>query len=541
VSKYLLHGKMKCLRGIVLGFEAPLSRPSRLPYLPNHTPTHTYLCTSSLATSQRAPPKIQNPTQKKNNLNTIITTKSTNQSSEATKPQKAAAIVTMVVTRRSRSEDEDGPLLGRQQQQQRPPPPPPPMIGNNAVGNNNLNQNNAINIGDAGSNENEVHATNNIIEAVAMNSDNSFLQVRALPPQSIQSSTVTSPFRPFHIHKRKNYAARASSWPPSASAAQNTTHNPSSQSASERRGFLSTSTVGGRKQNVTKNIHNNMTSQQQHQQQQSPSLPSSTSTYTDGEIVRILLPPNGFASERHLAECLRQAGETTTATTTTSFVTTNDTVQHHHDDYDDNASWDSMDEYYCDYNYYLSNQRERESSHYNRFSGGIQNSTAVVAGMFRESDRVFIPLSLIYANPTLFVGDVLSLKRPPPPPPSPLQPQPPRRLDVAPPPSASLMWQQRRPMFIQFLEIFGIVIVAMTSWWSYSAASRIDWGHVTDVMITKFEVFVWGSRVLRVDPFTRVCKKWVLIFAAAAVAFANDDAHHRLRTRFSFRRPTSLL
>jgi hypothetical protein len=38
--------------------------------------------------------------------------------------------------------------------------------------------------------------------------------------------------------------------------------------------------------------------------------------------------------------------------------------------------------------------------------------------------------------------------------------------------------------------------------------------------------------VLRVDPFTRVCKKWVLIFAAAAVAFANDDSHHRLRTRY---------
>ncbi|KAL7454178.1 hypothetical protein ACHAWC_005809 [Mediolabrus comicus] len=228
----------------------------------------------------------------------------------------------------------------------------------------------------------------------------------------------TSLLRPFHIHRRKNYFARASS------TGNGTAHNqPTTSSLVKRRGLSSPN---------TNNSNNNKRTNTKHQQQQ-----QAPPSYTDGEIVRILIPSEGFASEKQLAECLSQA---------------------------DDESWDSMDEYY-DY------MQQRDYS-----SNRNQHQRGVVAGMFRESDRVFIPLSVIYSNPLVFVGEVLSLKRPP----------PPERSAVMPPSST------QRSIFIQFLEMFGILIVVLASWWSYSAARAVDWDHFLDVMVTKFEVFVWG-------------------------------------------------
>ncbi|KAK1745255.1 hypothetical protein QTG54_004546 [Skeletonema marinoi] len=366
----------------------------------------------------------------------------------------------MVVTRRSRSlqGSDDGsvtsgerdqqlraPLLGRQQQQRPPPPPPPPpMMQNNDNGNNNNHStNNVVDI-DAGANDVANSNNNNNVDprvvqppAPMMNIANQnnnnnnddddvdiqYLQVR-VPPS-------TQPFnmlRPFHIHRRKRSSSPARTAPPpphTLNKRRESNNNPT-----------------GSRRSTTNN--NALSKQQQ---------PS----YTDGEIVRILIPPNGFASERQLAECLSQAGEMTT--------TDDRGGVDYFDDYkDDDASWDSIDEYYN-----------------NHHSKQLQKQPVHVAGMFRESDRAFIPLSVIYSNPISFVGDVLSLKRPPP---------PVKRRTVH--SATTPVVKPQRSIFIQFLEFVGIVAVAIVSWRLYSAASCVDWDHFFDAMVTKFEVFVWN-------------------------------------------------
>ena len=162
-----------------------------------------------------------------------------------------------------------------------------------------------------------------------------------------------------------------------------------------------------------------------------------------GEIVKVLIPPNGFASERQLAECLSQAGAVDFATRE------NNGGGRWSGEFDDEYS---MDEYFDD---------RRETLH--------------VAGMFRESDRVFVPLSIIYANPTAFVGEVLCLKRPPP---------PPKRTSFR-PTSGDGAPRRQRSMFIQYLELTGIGIVALASWWMYGAAQNVDWEYVLNkILIT---------------------------------------------------------
>lgn len=347
----------------------------------------------------------------------------------------------MVVTRRSRSlqgsddaAEERAPLLGRQQQQRPPlPPPPPPMMQNN---NNNVSNNNNNNVVDIDARSNDVNPTNNrnsnpetvqppaaMMNSANQNSDTidiQYLQVRVPPPKQMLFNML----RPFHIHRRKRSSSPTSGAPPRPNAPM-------------QRRESNNSNTGSRK-----NASNNALSKQQQ-------------AYTDGEIVRILIPPNGFASERQLAECLSQAGEMTTE---------NGRGGADFDEYRDDVSWDSMDEYYD----------------YNHSKPMIQAQPVNVAGMFRESDRVFIPLSVIYSNPISFVGDVLSLKRPPP---------PVRRPSVPPP---MRVVKPQRSIFIQFLEVFGIVAVVIVSWWSYSAACYVDWDHFFDSMITKFELFVWS-------------------------------------------------
>lgn len=68
--------------------------------------------------------------------------------------------------------------------------------------------------------------------------------------------------------------------------------------------------------------------------QRPPSKSSKLSQSTEGEIVRVLIPTGGFCSERQLSECLSQASAV-------DFQGRNTT-------YDDDASWDSTDEYYDD-------------------------------------------------------------------------------------------------------------------------------------------------------------------------------------------------
>lgn len=165
---------------------------------------------------------------------------------------------------------------------------------------------------------------------------------------------------------------------------------------------------------------------------------SQNSAQEVGEIVRVLIPPNGFSSERQLAECLNQAQ---------GAVTVQEEPQSRwNDDFGDDYS---MDEYFDD-----------------------GRDTVNVAGMFREKDRVFIPLSVIYSNPTSFVDDVLCLKLPP---------LPKRTLHR---PQSS---GKRRSIFITFLELIGIAIVGVASWWMYGAAQLVDWDYVIDEVVYRTE------------------------------------------------------
>ena len=366
----------------------------------------------------------------------------------------------MVVTRRSRSlqgSDDDvgsltsgdgdqqlrAPLLGRQQQHRPPPPPPPPpmMQNNDSINNNNNNTNNVVDI-DAGANDVANSNNNNNVDPRVVqppapmmnianlnnnNNDDDVVDIQYLQVRVPPSTQPFNMLRPFHIHRRKRSSSPAS------------TAQPPPHTLNKRR---ESNNPTGSRRSTTKN--NNALSKQQ---------PS----YTDGEIVRILIPPNGFASERQLAECLSQAGEMTTDDDRGS-------VDYFNDYKDDDASWDSIDEYY-------------NNNHLKQ----LQTQPVHVAGMFRESDRVFIPLSVIYSNPTSFVGDVLSLKRPPP---------PVKRRTV--PSATTPVVKPQRSIFIQFLEFVGIVAVAIVSWRLYSAASCVDWDYFFDAMVTKFEVFVWN-------------------------------------------------
>ncbi|KAL7550096.1 hypothetical protein ACHAWF_013326 [Thalassiosira exigua] len=173
---------------------------------------------------------------------------------------------------------------------------------------------------------------------------------------------------------------------------------------------------------------------------------ASAPTHGEGEVVRVLIPSGGFSSERQLAECLGQAAGA-------GDVSTRDRWG---DDYlaDDDYS---MDEYFDD-----------------------RTEALKVAGMFRESDRVFIPLSVIYSDPTSFVGETLCMRRPPP---------PPKRPTHSPTPGAS----RRRSIFLTFIELMGIAIVAMASWWAYGAAQAVDWEEVWEEAAYWLELRVFAA------------------------------------------------
>jgi len=117
---------------------------------------------------------------------------------------------------------------------------------------------------------------------------------------------------------------------------------------------------------------------------------------------------------------------------------------------DGNGSFDSIDEYFDN-----------------------RNKPERIAGMFRERDSVFIPLSVICADPTAFVGDVLSIKRPPP-----LRRRPKSPMNKVPRP---------RSIFFTFIEIFGVLIVTFVSWLAYSRAAEVDWDYALEEAVIRME------------------------------------------------------
>ncbi|KAL3766581.1 hypothetical protein ACHAWO_008255 [Cyclotella atomus] len=146
-----------------------------------------------------------------------------------------------------------------------------------------------------------------------------------------------------------------------------------------------------------------------------------------GDIVRVLIPSEGFSSERQLSECLIQACNADDGTNNLS-------IQNDADD----GSWDT-EEYF-------------------------EDRKLNVAGMFRENDGVFVPLSIIYSQPRAFANDVLSMNRP-------------ARLKDTPPVSRG---SGKNSIFVAFLEIVGVLAVTYASWLTYSATQRVDWALAVD-------------------------------------------------------------
>jgi hypothetical protein len=94
--------------------------------------------------------------------------------------------------------------------------------------------------------------------------------------------------------------------------------------------------------------------------------------------------------------------------------------------------------------------------------------------MFRESDGVFVPLSVIYSQPSAFVDDILSIKRPTPPEETRQNNKPTKKNSI----------------FLTFIEIFGIAAVTMASWLTYSASQSFNWNLVTIKMESVFLAMV---------------------------------------------------
>ena len=305
----------------------------------------------------------------------------------------------MVATRRSRSNNsgddesvtssntadqrEREPLLPSisEQSARRPPPPPPPPLMPTAVAGNSprptLNTPRLL----PGQG---VEVPNPAGENVNVSRDE-------LPVQYLQVRATTSSYHPSKIYRR---------------------HHHSQQS------------------NDSKRLH---------KRKQSSSMNTALSQSVKGEVIRVLIPANGFASEKQLSDCLNHACNA-------DGIGMNSSIQNFPDD----ASWDSTEEFYED---------KRRNN---------------VAGMFRESDGVFVPLSVIYSQPRAFVDDILSIKLP----------------------TRKKTQQQHKEsakkssIFITFLEIFGIVSVTFASWLTYSVSQSVDWGMATNKMESLFLAMV---------------------------------------------------
>ncbi|EJK66738.1 hypothetical protein THAOC_12307, partial [Thalassiosira oceanica] len=166
-----------------------------------------------------------------------------------------------------------------------------------------------------------------------------------------------------------------------------------------------------------------------HHARRPPKRPSNDS---EGEIVRVLIPPNGFDSEGQLSNCLNQASAI-------EDVRVDDGLM-----LEGNSSFE-----------YFENREKPQD----------------VAGMFRERDNVFVPLSVICADPTSFVGDVLSIKRPPP-----LRRRPKSPIN-----------KTSRSKFYTFIEILGVLLVSFVSWLTYSRAAEVDWDYALEEAAIRVE------------------------------------------------------
>jgi len=162
---------------------------------------------------------------------------------------------------------------------------------------------------------------------------------------------------------------------------------------------------------------------------------------TDDDIVRILIPPLGFVSERQLAECLRQVGAGSGVSREDAQRSTWKGELGSGDDF-------SVDEYFD----------RRESLH--------------VAGMFCEKDHVFVPLSVICSDPISFAGEVLCFYRP--------------KRSVSLPPSTGGTARHVLPLA-------GIVLVAVASWWACDAARRVDWEAFADGLVDGAERLAFAT------------------------------------------------
>lgn len=95
-----------------------------------------------------------------------------------------------------------------------------------------------------------------------------------------------------------------------------------------------------------------------------------------------------------------------------------------------------------------------------------------IQGMFRESDRVFVPLSVIYYQPIAFAGEVLSIRRP-------------AKTEITRQPSKP---HGQRSMFLMALEMMGVFAVSIASWLAYRASQSLDW----DLIMYKLEALLFS-------------------------------------------------
>ena len=174
--------------------------------------------------------------------------------------------------------------------------------------------------------------------------------------------------------------------------------------------------------------------------------PTQQQQYHEGEIVKVLIPQQGFDSEKQLADCLNQAS----GSSSSNFIDNNRGLWQ--SSYDNELDDYSLDEYYED-----------------------RSKDVNVAGMFRESDRVFIPLSIIYTNPKSFIGEVLCIKRPP----------PPQKRQLRLPTTPTI--PKQRSIFITFLEVLGIIVVLLASYKTYNAVSCLDYEYYAQAWLYKIE------------------------------------------------------
>jgi len=160
------------------------------------------------------------------------------------------------------------------------------------------------------------------------------------------------------------------------------------------------------------------------------------------EIARILIPKDGFDSARHSAQCLVEASAT-------DVFGTKSCLSHEED-----IGWDSATE-----------DDDCNEGSIDRDGRNLGN----IAGVFRERDRAYIPISAIHLNPTNFTGDKLCLQRPLP-------------TTLQRPTRSTLKYAS---IFQSFIEVLGVVIFSKISYHAYKSLKRVDLDYLLEKTIEK--------------------------------------------------------